>query len=235
MTRKSHLLSRYLVPFLLAAIVTGCTAGGIDGYGSTPDGPSFAEDRKLYFSVIRSLHDGGQSHAALAYLDDFDQRYPGRLEAKVLRGHAWSAIGEEQAAEQIFREVVEAGAVSAGHDGLGKIEAKRLHWADASRHFGIAAGIEPANAKLLNNLGYALLMHGRMDDAWSALARAAQLKPDDRQIRNNLLLVEYWGRNRDAAVSRLQAISDKAERDAVWRFISGWQGATQRISAARND
>lgn len=213
----------YLIFIGLAMQVAGCSTAAPTTSDPGPDWSSAQNDRELYFAVIKGLQSAGQSQAALAYLDDYDKRYPGDINAKLLRANALLSIGEGKQAERLFREVIGTGAVSAGHNGLGKVYAARQNWAEAIRDFSVAAQAEPTNAKILNNLGFAMLMGGRIIDAYTPLARAAELQPADEQIRNNLLLAEYWGKMRPFAVARIRQIADHRERNAVWKFVSGWE------------
>ena len=207
----------------LAIQVAGCSTAVPTTSNSGPGWSSTQNDRELYFAVIKGLQSAGQSQAALAYLDDYDKRYPGDINAKILRANALLAIGEDKRAERFFREVIGAGAASAGHNGLGKVYARRRNWAEAIQDFSVAAQAEPTNAKILNNQGFAMLMGGRITDAYTPLARAAELKPADNQIRNNLLLAEYWSDKRPLAVAQIEQIADLKERDAVWKFVSRWE------------
>jgi tight adherence protein D len=213
----------YVFVLGITLLIPGCGTSTYDTHARVSRGAAAQDDQHLYFAVIQGLHSAGRSQAALAYLDDFDKRYPDNIDAEILRGNAWVATGQNEKANQIFQKAVKEGAVSEGNEGLGKVCAKIQDWLCAARHFAIASRAKPTDPKLLNNLGYALLMSARIDDAYDPLARAVELQPTDKQIRNNLLIAEYWGDRRAAAIARIEEIDDNHERNAVRQFISQWK------------
>src|SRR5271155_1830518 len=48
--------------------------------------------RDLYLGIVDKLRQGGKSRAALAYLDDYDNRNPGDIRAQVLRADSFLDI-----------------------------------------------------------------------------------------------------------------------------------------------
>ncbi|WP_171016207.1 tetratricopeptide repeat protein, partial [Ramlibacter sp. 2FC] len=60
---------------------------------------------------------------------------------------------------------------------------------DALRLFNEAMAVAPQAAHLHNNAGYALLRAGRLDEAETALLRARELDPANRQVAQNLDLL----------------------------------------------
>ncbi|WP_338057867.1 tetratricopeptide repeat protein, partial [Sphingobium chlorophenolicum] len=76
--------------WLLAALLMGAA-------------PALAEEapdmRGLYLQLIHQARSDGRPRAALAYLDDFERRYPGDVEARLLRVNSLIDLGQIDAAE----------------------------------------------------------------------------------------------------------------------------------------
>jgi Flp pilus assembly protein TadD len=217
------ILHRGVVLLLAAHLLAACQAplGGSSPLASRDD----ATDQRLYLSVISGLQSSGQSRAAIAYLDDYDKKYPGDPQAQLLRGEALIAIGETGAAELLFEGLLKRSYVAQGNAGLGMVRAQQSQWQQASWYFQHAASADPANPKLLNNLGYALLKNYRAGEAYAPLAQAVELDRKSTEIRNNLLLSEYWGGRRDMALAKIGEIENLNEREAVSRFVLNWNAA----------
>ena len=92
--------------------------------------------------------------------------------------------------------------------------------------FTHATRLAPADASYVNDLGFALVRTGQYDRGLDTLRQAAQLDPDSRVVRNNLVLgLTLAGREADAA-RLVETISDKQERDQAALLL--------RVSTAAN-
>lgn len=103
----------------------------------------------------------------------------GRME--LAAGRVEAAVRRFEQALQIDPALVEA------HNGLGIAYGQQGRFAEAADAFRGALAHAPDAPHLLNNLGYALLRAGSLDDAWIALSRAYRLDTANPQTRENLV------------------------------------------------
>lgn len=147
--------------------------------------------RGLYLQLIHQARDDGRPRAALAYLDDFERRYPGDAEARLLRVNSLIDLGQIDAAEAV---ALPAERMDGGVDTVrGHLLAARGRWSEAAAWYERASRASPVDALLRNAWGYALLRGGRAAAAIEALRGAGDLAPQNAVIRNNLLLALMVG------------------------------------------
>ncbi|WP_174544435.1 tetratricopeptide repeat protein [Sphingobium chlorophenolicum] len=187
--------------WLLAALLMGAA-------------PALAEEapdmRGLYLQLIHQARSDGRPRAALAYLDDFERRYPGDVEARLLRVNSLIDLGQIDAAEAVpLPGGVEDGGVGAVR---GHLLAARGRWAEAAAFYERAGRGRPADALLRNAWGYALLRAGRAEAAIEALRGASDLAPGDAVIRNNLMLALLVGGRRVEAEAGLRRVDAALRR-----------------------
>ncbi|MGF6232052.1 Flp pilus assembly protein TadD [Inquilinus ginsengisoli] len=219
-----------LVSLLLLSWLSACSS--LFGNDSTPRrepspadqlpqaAPLDAENsRDLYLGIVDKLRQGGKSRAALAYLDDYDNRHPGDLRAQVLRADSFLDIQDYDRAEAIYRELVNGDQASAAYDGLGRVAAGRGDWAKARAQFHEAVRREPINVKYLNDLGFAEMRIASYDEALFTLRQASELAPTNAQVRNNLILCLDVAGQGDAAKAMIRRIADAKERRAVEQMV----------------
>ena len=171
------------------------------------------DTRGLYLQLIHQARADGRPRAALAYLDDFERRYPGDTEARLLRVNSLIDLGQIDAAEAVPLPPETAGGdVSAVR---GHLLAARSRWGEAAACYEQASQSSPADPLLRNALGYALLRSGRVDAAIEALRGASDLAPQMAVVRNNLLLALMVGGRRDEAEAALRRSGDGALRQEL--------------------
>lgn len=215
----------------LIALLPALSACGLFG-GDTPRrDPSPADQlpqaaaltpensRDLYLGIVDKLRQGGKSRAALAYLDDYDNRHPGDARAQVLRADAFLDIQDYDRAEGVYRELVNGDQAAAAYDGLGRVAAGRGDWAKARAQFHEAVRREPINVKYLNDLGFAEMRIASYDEALFTLRQATELAPDNAQVRNNLILCLDIAGQADASKAMIGRIADAKERRAVEQMV----------------
>lgn len=147
-----------------------------------------ARARQLYLAVIRKLHQDGKSHAALAYLDDFDRRYPADAAARLLRADCLVGTGQLAEAQTLYQSLAAGPERAAALSGLGQVAGLRGDWAAAVTVYAQASGLEPVNAVYRNDLGYALFRAGAVERALFTLRQASELDPANPVIAGNLAL-----------------------------------------------
>jgi Flp pilus assembly protein TadD len=175
--------------------------------------------RDLYLGIVDKLRQGGKSRAALAYLDDYDNRHPGDARSQVLRADSFLDIQDYDRAEAIYRQLVSGDQSAAAYDGLGRVAAGRGDWVKARVQFHEAVRREPINVKYLNDLGFAEMRVASYDEALFTLRQASELAPTNAQVRNNLILCLDVAGQGDQAKSMIARIADTKERRAVEQMI----------------
>lgn len=190
-------------------------------------GPKADPTRSLYLQLIEQARADGRPRAAIAYLDDFDRRYPGEIQAQILRVNSLLDLHDVDGAERAAAVLPESpeSSVARGH-----VLCARGDWGQAAALYRQAMVARPADALLRNALGYALLRSGQNVPAIEALRGAVDLAPANRAIRNNLLLALTVGGQRAEVDARLRQIRDGSEQDALRRMI-----ATEAARIARKE
>lgn len=231
---------------LAALLPLGACAGGLDAFqrgGIAPATASAATavpihavdetpPRALYLHLVAGLESEGKSHAALAYLDDYDRLYPGDQQAKLLRAAALLKVGHSEAAAAVYRELLPTALAAAAHDGLGQVSALHGDWPAARDQFHQAATLAPTDAKFLNNYGYALLKLDAFGTAEFALRQAAELAPGRAEIRDNLILCLHL-EGKTAAADRLLRAKSADERRSVETALAQWSASNAKASVAQ--
>jgi tetratricopeptide (TPR) repeat protein len=111
-----------------------------------------------------------------------------------------------------------------------------LNMGNASRavpHFAASAALQPSVAAAQFNLGTALTMAGRLDDAGSAFEKALAMRPEYSQARNNLGRVRLEQRRIDEALSHFrEAVRLDPQNPQAWFNLSEAHAAKQDWSQA---
>lgn len=98
----------------------------------------------------------------------------------------------------------------------------RRDWGVADLAYSKALKLQPKNAKIVNNLGWSLLLRGRWPEAVEALERAAALDPKSQRIADNLDLAR-------TAVSEQLPSRRPDESDTDWAARLNDAGVMARI------
>lgn len=196
-------MSRMMAPLLALALVCSGTA-----HAAATAAP---ETRQLYLVLIKQARSDGKTRAALAYLDDFDKRFPAERDATILRVNCLLDLGQVAAAESVLARLAADGS-GAASEIRGHVLSAQHHWADAARQYAAALSADPANWATSNALGYAQLRLGQPARAVETLKAARELAPGDVVVRNNLALALTVAGRRDEAARLLSAVADGAER-----------------------
>lgn len=176
--------------------------------------------RALYLQLITQARIDGRVRAALAYLDDFEARYPRDPAAAVLRINSLLDLGDIDGAERASAELPSSGGDKAVHAVRGHLLAARGRWNDALPFYQAAVRAGPTEPLLRNALGYAQLRAGLGGEAVEMLRSAAALAPADAVIRNNLLLALAVNGRQDEVRAALQTMTDPVQRNSLSRQIS---------------
>lgn len=184
---------RFLGACLLMILMAGCT--------SSPPRPDLAEpaqllqeargedeNRRLYTDLIRELMGKDRLYAAMAHLEAQQKQFGDTAELRLLRADLLRKLEEPVAAEQIYRQLLDEGRFRGeARHGLGLVYAPQ-DLTLAVRHLQSAVTLLPTDARIRNDLGYALLRQGQVHEAVRELATAYQLSPGERLPRNNYIV-----------------------------------------------
>lgn len=148
------------------------------------------DNRQTYLAVIEQLSRDGQHYAAYAHLQALEARHGGSPEVTLLKADALRASGDAQTAATLYGTLLDTPLAARAYHGLGRIAGARQDFATAALLLDRAAARDPTHAVLLSDLGYALLLSGRPEQARRPLLTAAELAPQDARIQANLALYQ---------------------------------------------
>lgn len=168
--------------------------------------------RSFYLQLIHQARADGRPRAAIAYLDDFDRRYPGDTDARLLRVNSLIDLGDIPAAQAAATTLSPGAGTSATQ---GHLLAARNRWSEAIPFYRAALEANPTDPLLRNALGYAQLRARRPAEAVETLRAAADLAPGEPVIRNNLLLALSLAGRRAELDAALARIPDPALRAQI--------------------
>lgn len=148
------------------------------------------QQRVLHGELVHDMLAQGRSHAALAHLEEL-RRQQGKLtpDQRLLRAEAYYRIGELGEARADYRQLLQSQLAGQAWHGLGRIHTPTDLKA-ALQAYNQALERRPTDAAIRNDLGYALLLGGRVVDACRHLRTAHELDPQQARIIANLLLCE---------------------------------------------
>ena len=187
--------------------------------------------RGLYLDLIRQARADGRPRAALAFLDDYGRRHGADAQADVLRVNCLLDLGDVREASAVLARLPKGsrGAQVGAEAARGHVSAALGDWQAAVRHYNAAVAANPAEADLLNGLGYAQLRAGMAAAATETLRAAFELSPTSPVIRNNLVLALTLGGQSSAAREILSRVAD---REALRALEAELQQESARIIAS---
>ena len=142
----------------------------------------------VHVDLIRGLLAQGQYYAALAHIDDERQQSGDSDELRALRGDALASLGRTAEAEATYRSLLKGPQASEAYHGLGMLRVRTDPTAGIS-FLRAAVQQRPTSAEWRNDLGYALMSLGRLQEALTELATATELAPGEERYRNNLVIL----------------------------------------------
>lgn len=229
----------------IAALVLGLAAGlmlaGCAGTRATPAGlggdpleqargPD--DNARLYTDLIRQMIAQDRLYAALAHLQAREQEFGVSDELRLLRADILRRMGDDAPARALYEQLIDTPYAGQAHHGLGLLVSNSDPAASLG-HLEKAVQRVPTDARMRNDLGYALLRRGDYAQARLQLATAYQLDEGNELNRNNyilLLLVEGDDR-RAARIAARDQVGDRLMRQlrSQARTIAGHdEGTTGR-------
>ena len=195
----------FFAALLLCAVLAGCS-----GTPPKDDGRSEQEaGRALHDDLIREMLAQKKYYAALAHVQQQQAQTGDTPQLRWLEAEARRNLGQYQVAEELYKSLLSTPYVAEGRHGLGLLYS-RVDLRAAVWQLQQAVQRRPTDAEMRNDLGYALMVAGRFNEALPQLATAAELDPDGSRSRNNLIVLlllthDEAGAKRVAAESGISA------------------------------
>lgn len=144
----------------------------------------------VHADLIRGMLAQKQVYAALAHVQAQAQAGNTSPELRLLEAEARRRLGQKQAAQEIYRELLNSTFVAEAYHGLGLSNAGS-DWRTSVWQLQQAVQRKPTDAQMRNDLGYALMVSGRHAEALPELATAVELEAGSGadKARNNLVLL----------------------------------------------
>lgn len=202
-TPRSAALRTWLTAGVMAIWLSGCTlppradmaaAGGNACQGS--DGNP-ADNTRL--AGIDQLLREGKPYAALAQLDAMAAQGVRLPQVDLARADALRRIDRLAQAETLYRGLTDGCLQGRAWHGLGLLQAQRGQGADSLVSLTRARDLQPTDAKVRNDLGYALFLAKRFDDARFEYLTVLELVPGEPRAARNLVLLTLSEGRRDKA------------------------------------
>jgi Flp pilus assembly protein TadD len=143
--------------------------------------------RRVRFSMAEQLAHRGDWAGAFAAADALTSEVPTDTQARLLRGVALRHQNFLTEAEADFGLVLKAEPLNpAAHAELALLLEQADRPEEALRHHREAHRLAPENPRYLNDLGFALTIHGDAGQAIPLLEEALRTDPKNPRFRNNL-------------------------------------------------
>ncbi|HKY90198.1 MAG TPA: tetratricopeptide repeat protein [Nevskiaceae bacterium] len=203
-------MRRALAAAVSSLLLAGCAADSQNRVtrqveGEIAMGDPRAQQKVVHTDLIRNMLDQQQYYAAIAHIQA-QQRERGDKpdpELQLLEATARRNLGQTAQAQDLYRQLLKSPFVAEAYHGLGLISA-RADLNTSVWQLRQAVQRKPTDAQMRNDLGYALMMAGRYNEALPELATAVELEAGSGsdKARNNLVLLMLVTGD-EAAVQRL--------------------------------
>lgn len=160
----------------------GTQAGGACGSDLNP-----TDNTRL--AGIEQLLREGKPYAALAQLDALAAQRVRLPQVDLARADALRRIDRPDQAEALYRSLLASCLQGRAWHGLGLLQAQRGQQTDSIASLERARDLQPTDARVRNDLGYALLLAQRFDDARFEFLTVLELVPGDARGARNLVLL----------------------------------------------
>lgn len=190
------------------------------------DRPSvLADNRATHVQLVTQMQQKGLYFASLAHIDALQQRWGTDAELDILRADALRQTGQTANARTVYSQLLATPMKARAAHGLGLLAGRAGDFQDAVGFLQQATQAAPTDADVLNDLGFALMQHGRRADARLPLMKASELASDNPRIWSNVVLfLTLDGQAKqamDLAESRQLSASARHQIIEVARSIQG--------------
>lgn len=149
---------------------------------------ALAPGQATRLTAIEQLLTDDKPYAALAQLDGTTDA---SLRARYLRAEALRRVGNLQAAQAAYEGLMNTCMSGKAHHGLGLVAARQGQLAPALKHLRQARSALPTDARVRNDLGYALLLANELPGARLEFLTALDLEPGDARAARNLVMLAF--------------------------------------------
>lgn len=201
MQKKREIAFGWLLTFALALFATGCATKPPQGYGLAKSTASLAQEQLLaaehstqvdtsstYLGLIEQMQQAGHWYASLAHTEAFERQHGSSANVQLLKADALRNTQQYDAAKQIYMGLFNTPQASRAYRGIGLLEASQERYDAAVDALDKARRINPIDANILSDLGYAFMRNGQIEQAHVPAMQAAQLAPNSPRVQLNLVL-----------------------------------------------
>jgi Flp pilus assembly protein TadD len=158
-------------------------------------------DLKVYLQLVQQMMEKDLFYAALAHLDALGERGKTLPEVRLLRADALRYTGQKEGAREGYFSLLSTHVAGQAHRGLGLLAAEDNKWEESVTHLWQANWLRPTDPTVRNDLGYALLLRGQIEQARVQLATAMELNGKDGPSAVNMVLLLLVEGEEEAAMS----------------------------------
>jgi Flp pilus assembly protein TadD len=137
---------------------------------------------------IEQLVRDNKPYAALAQLDALKSEVPA---VKLTRADALRRIDHTAEAQALYQSLAGGCMDGRAQHGLGLMAAQQGQLADSVKHLQLARQAMPTDLRVRNDLGYALLLSNRLDDARFEFLTVLDLQDKEPRASRNLVLLTF--------------------------------------------
>jgi Flp pilus assembly protein TadD len=173
-----------------------------------PDSPG------MYLALIDKMQSEGMYYASLAHIDAYEKRYGRSQDSSLRRADALRQTDQLEASRTAYESLLKTPLAARGYRGLGLLSGQAGHFDEAAKQFERASELEPTDASILSDLGYARMRAGAVEAARVPLMKASELARNNPKIQKNLVLFLFASGQTDAArrIMKQEQYSDDAQR-----------------------
>lgn len=189
-------------------------------------GLSPADNTRL--AGIEQVLRDGKAYAALAQLDAMRLDAPG---VQLARAESLRRIDRSAEASALYSQLLTGCLRGRAHHGLGLLLAQQGRLPDALRHLQSARASDPTDVRVRNDLGYALLLSNRLEEARFEFLTVLDLSPRDPRAARNLVLLTL----REGRPDKARELSGRLGLDTATFERLGQQATSQAPWSALGD
>lgn len=213
--------SASLAAVLAVLVMAGCASKAPQGYGVAPAKGTAAlaqaqmqmaeqatqvDTSKTYLGLIEQMQQTGNWYASLAHTEAFVSLHGTSAEVQLLRADALRNTLQYEAAHQLYLSLLSTPVASRAHRGMGLLEASQGRYRQAVDALEQARKLNPIDANVLSDMGYAYMLDGQLEPARLPLMQAAQLAPESARVQLNLVIFLLASGENEAGSRLLQKL-----------------------------
>lgn len=147
-----------------------------------------ADTSATYLKLVDQMQRDGLWFASIAHIDALEKRWGVSPESIRLRADALRQTEQADASRIAYGKLMGTPLEGAGYHGLGLLAGAQQKFPEAIDMLERAQRLNPTDALLLSDLGYARMRAGQVPAARIPLMQALQMQPDNPRIQVNVAL-----------------------------------------------